>query len=90
MIDKTVALVGVPMDLGGGRRGVDMGPSAMRIADVGPEVRSMGLDFEDHGNVEVREPESAEPADESARFLPEIAMQRLDWLYGYDCIKGFE
>ena len=33
----------------------------------------MGLDFEDHGNVEVREPESAEPADESARFLPEIA-----------------
>lgn len=73
MIDKTVALVGVPMDLGGGRRGVDMGPSAMRIADVGPEVRSMGLDFEDHGNVEVREPESAEPADESARFLPEIA-----------------
>lgn len=61
------------MDLGGGRRGVDMGPSAMRIADVGPEVRSMGLDFEDHGNVEVREPESAEPADESARFLPEIA-----------------
>ena len=52
---------------------MDMGPSAMRIADVGPEVRSMGLDFEDHGNVEVREPESAEPADESARFLPEIA-----------------
>lgn len=50
-----------------------MGPSAMRIADVGPEVRSLGLAFEDHGNVEVREPESAEPADESARFLPEIA-----------------
>ena len=73
MIDKTVALVGVPMDLGGGRRGVDMGPSAMRIADVGPEVRSMGLDFEEHGNVEVRAPEPAEPADESARFLPEIA-----------------
>jgi len=70
---KTVALIGVPMDLGGGRRGVDMGPSALRIADVGPRVRELGLVFEDHGNVEVRQPESAEPADETARFLPEIA-----------------
>ena len=51
----------------------DTGPTVTDEADVGPEVRSMGLDFEDHGNVEVREPESAEPADESARFLPEIA-----------------
>lgn len=73
MIDKTVALVGVPMDLGGGRRGVDMGPSAIRIADLGPRVRGLGLEFEDHGNVEVNEPETAEPADERARFLPEIA-----------------
>ena len=73
MIDKPVAFIGVPMDLGGGRRGVDMGPSAMRIADVGPAIRSLGLEFHDLGNVEVREPESVEPHDPKARFLPEIA-----------------
>lgn len=73
MIDRTVAMLGVPMDLGGGRRGVDMGPSAMRIADVGPAVRGLGLKFEDHGNVEVREPETMTPDDERARFLPEIS-----------------
>lgn len=73
MIERTVAMLGVPMDLGGGRRGVDMGPSAMRIADVGPAVRSLKLAFEDHGNVEVRAPESMEPDDERARFLPEIS-----------------
>lgn len=73
MIDRTIAMLGVPMDLGGGRRGVDMGPSGMRIADIGPAIRSLGIPFEDHGNVEVREPESMEPADEKARFLPEIS-----------------
>jgi arginase len=73
VIDRTVGMLGVPMDLGGGRRGVDMGPSAMRIADVGPAVRGLGITFEDHGNVEVREPESMTPDDEQARFLPEIS-----------------
>ena len=34
MMNKDVALIGVPMDLGGGRRGVDMGPSALRIAGI--------------------------------------------------------
>ena len=52
---------------------MDMGPSAMRIADIGPAVRGLGLEFEDHGNVEVREPESMEPEDVQARFLPEIS-----------------
>ena len=52
---------------------MDMGPSAMRIADLGPAVRGLGIGFEDHGNVEVREPESMEPEDEAARFLPEIS-----------------
>jgi arginase len=73
VIDRTVAMLGVPMDLGGGRRGVDMGPSALRIADLGPAVRALGVSFEDHGNVEVREPESMPPEDERARFLPEIS-----------------
>lgn len=73
MIDKKVCLVGVPMDLGGGRRGVDMGPSALRIAGIEAGVRGLGLSFEDRGNVPVREPASREPANPRARFLDEIA-----------------
>ena len=72
MIER-VALVGVPMDLGGGRRGVDMGPSAVRIAGVAEKLRRMGIEFEDRGNVSVPQPESREPKNKHARFLPEIA-----------------
>lgn len=73
MMDKTVALVGVPMDLGGGRRGVDMGPSAIRIAGLEEGVRGLGLEFVDRGNVSVREPASRIPKNPKARFLDEIA-----------------
>lgn len=71
--DRKVALLGVPMDLGGGRRGVDMGPSAIRIADIEKRVRELGLQFTDCGNVPVREPESMQPKDAKARFLDEIS-----------------
>lgn len=70
---KIVGLIGVPMDLGGGRRGVDMGPSAIRIAGIDRQVRGLGYGFEDHGNVAVQEPESLVPDDSRARFLDEIA-----------------
>jgi arginase len=73
IINKKVALVGVPMDLGGGRRGVDMGPSAIRIAGLEEGVRALGLEFVDRGNVPVREPESRAPKNPKARFLDEIA-----------------
>ena len=66
-------MLGVPMDLGGGRRGVDMGPSGMRIANLEARVRALGLEFEDRGNVAVGQPESLDPADPKARFLSEIA-----------------
>ena len=70
---RKVALLGVPMDLGGGRRGVDMGPSAMRIAGLEEGVRSLGYAFQDRGNIPVREPESMIPENPQARFLEEIA-----------------
>lgn len=73
MMDKGVAFVGVPMDLGGGRRGVDMGPSAIRIAGLEESVKHLGLAFEDRGNVDVHEPRSREPRNPKARFLDEIA-----------------
>ena len=40
--ERTVRIVGVPMDLGASRRGTDMGPSALRIAGLGAELRRMG------------------------------------------------
>jgi arginase len=73
MVERKVSLLGVPMDLGGGRRGVDMGPSAMRIAGLDRQVRELGLEFEDRGNVDVPQPESLQPRDPHARFLKEIA-----------------
>ena len=70
---RTVAMIGVPMDLGGGRRGVDMGPSAVRIAGIRDGLERLGLAFEDRGNVAVPQPESREARNPRARFLNEIA-----------------
>jgi len=69
---KTVRLVGVPMDLGAGRRGVDMGPSAIRIAGVGPGLRHLGFRVEDDGDVGVPAPETRDPGSTSARYLEPI------------------
>jgi arginase len=72
-VTNKVAMIGVPMDLGGGRRGVDMGPSAMRIAGLEEGLRKLGLEYEDRGNLAVHAPESRVPVDPKARFLAEIA-----------------
>lgn len=73
MDKKTVSLIGVPMDLGGNRRGVDMGPSAFRIAGIEPGVRALGHEFVDRGNVPVGDPRGQEPVDARAKYLPTIA-----------------
>ncbi len=73
MIAKPVHLLGVPMDLGGGLRGVDMGPSAIRIAGLGAAVAKLGLEFEDRGNLLVQRPDPKAPVDPNARYLKEIA-----------------
>ena len=70
---SSVAFIGVPMDLGGNRRGVDMGPSAVRIAGIERGIRGLGIGFEDRGNIPVRDPRGQAPSDPSAKFLPEIA-----------------
>jgi len=72
--DKTrkVAIIGAALDLGQGRRGVDMGPSAMRAAGLEERLRSLGYEVRDLGNVASPEPEATALGDESARFLPEI------------------
>lgn len=61
------------MDLGAGRRGVDMGPSAVRVANLNERVASLGYKIEDLGNINVVQAESVEAGAASARYLKEIA-----------------
>ncbi|MDE2571988.1 MAG: arginase [bacterium] len=69
---KRIEIIGVPMDLGASRRGVDMGPSAVRYASLGDRIRSLGLIVVDRGNVPVPVRESVEQAAANARFLSVI------------------
>jgi arginase len=66
------AIIGAPLDLGQGRRGVDMGPSAIRYAGLEERLTALGVDCADWGNVETAVAEATTPGDEKARFLPEI------------------
>jgi arginase len=68
-----IAIIGAPLDLGAGRRGVDMGPSAMRVANINKRVASLGYDVEDLGNVPVEQPESLPEGPRHAKYLPQIA-----------------
>ena len=61
---KPVHLIGVPLDLGGGRRGVDMGPSAFRIAGLADQIRVLGRTVVDRGNVPAPLRESGAIGDE--------------------------
>jgi len=61
------------MDLGAGRRGVDMGPSALRLAGLNETLTSLGYEVEDLGNVVVDQPETAPVGTPEARYLPQIA-----------------
>jgi len=70
---REVALIGVPLDLGAGRRGVDMGPSAIRYAELEQRLhKTLGIATADLGNVATPVAESTEGGDERARFLPQI------------------
>lgn len=69
---QTVDVVGVPMDLGADRRGVDMGPSAIRYARLKESLERFGIAVSDHGNIPVPQPETASPEMASAKYLPII------------------
>jgi arginase len=68
-----IAIIGAPLDLGQGRRGVDMGPSALRVASLNARVQSLGYEVEDLGNIRVEQAEAAPAGDRHAKFLPQIA-----------------
>jgi arginase len=68
-----VHLIGVPLDLGGGRRGVDMGPSALRIAGLGEQIAALGRATIDQGNVPAPIRELAREGDVRKKYIEEIA-----------------
>jgi arginase len=70
---KPVHLIGVPLDLGGGRRGVDMGPSAFRIANIGDQIATLGRTLVDKGDLPAPIPETQRPADKKKKYIRDIA-----------------
>src|ERR1700722_18391687 len=73
MRQSHIAIIGAPMDLGAGRRGVDMGPSALRLANLNEKLRELGYGVEDLGNVIADQPESSPVGPANARYLAQIA-----------------
>src|ERR1700748_1243904 len=69
---KKIRVIGVPLDLGQSRRGVDMGPSAVRVAGLEARLEALGHEVEDGGNVPVAIPEQKKEGDARAKYLKEI------------------
>jgi arginase len=72
MRPKQIAIIGAPLDLGSGRRGVDMGPSAVRVANLNGRLSELGYQVEDLGNVPVIQRESQGEVNSRAKYLPQI------------------
>lgn len=73
MHNSDIAIIGAPLDLGAGRRGVDMGPSALRLAGLNGKLASLGYRVDDLGNVSAAQQESTPAGPENAKYLPQIA-----------------
>jgi len=69
---RPVAVIGAGLDLGAGRRGVDMGPSAIRYAGLEARIRALGREVADLGDVGAPVPEATDQGDPKARFLEQI------------------
>src|SRR6184192_2736997 len=69
---KKIRVIGIPLDLGASRRGVDMGPSAVRVAGLEARLEAIGHDVEDGGNVAVAIAEQKKEGDPHAKYLKEI------------------
>lgn len=70
---RNIRVIGVPLDMGASRRGVDMGPSAMRVAGLEARLETLGHHVTDGGNIRVEIAETRASGDSSARYLAEIA-----------------
>jgi arginase len=72
ILPKEIRVIGVPLDLGQSRRGVDMGPSAVRVAGLEARLEALGHVVEDAGNITVAIPEQKKEGDPRAKYLKEI------------------
>ncbi len=70
---QKIRIIGVPMDLGASRRGVDMGPSALRVAGLQARIKQLGHQVEDIGNISVKQAEEMSYGEKRAKYLSEIA-----------------
>jgi arginase len=70
---RRIRVLGVPLDMGASRRGVDMGPSAMRVAGLASRLEALGHQVADGGNIRVEIAETQTSGNECARYLNEIA-----------------
>ena len=86
-----MAVIGAALDLGAGRRGVDMGPSAIRYAGLDARLGELGYEYVDRGNVETPVAEAVPVEDEQARFLPQIKeiSGRIAQLVAHDTREGY-
>jgi arginase len=69
---RTIEIIGAPVDLGAGRRGVDMGPSAIRIAELEPRLEALGHRVKDAGDIDVMIPETLPVGANSLRYKEAI------------------
>jgi arginase len=72
IVPRQIRVIGVPLDLGQSRRGVDMGPSAVRVAGLEARLEAIGHIVEDAGNVAVALPEQKKEGAAHAKYLKEI------------------
>ncbi|HTC40782.1 MAG TPA: arginase family protein, partial [Candidatus Acidoferrales bacterium] len=70
---QKIRIIGVPMDLGASRRGVDMGPSALRVAGLQARIKQLGHQVEDIGNIPVKQAEEMSYGEKRAKYIAEIA-----------------
>jgi len=70
---QPIHIIGVPLDLGGNRRGTDMGPSAFRIAGIGEQLTRLGRTVVDRGDIVTPIPEIKGPGDVHKRYVKDIA-----------------
>ncbi|MFO7692852.1 MAG: arginase [Vicinamibacterales bacterium] len=73
MVRRPIHIIGVPLDLGQGRRGVDMGPSALRIAGIDQRIAALGHPVVDRGDLHVPIPETRSEGDPRKKYIREIA-----------------
>lgn len=87
MTKQIVRIIGIPMDLGQSRRGVDMGPSAVRYANLQAKLESLGHVVYDEGNVPVPNPEEASAEGSSKRLNAVANVCRSIYDIARRCIK---